>query len=249
MGAASDRAAERWSPMSDRTPPADAGVPAADAAASSSGLLFRLVRLTTSLTAITAYVLLFAGATGATFALVGDGLETLAGTTWSAQVPLYGIGMLSLPAAGFLFLALYDDADLRRPTWPDGHPPLADAWLLVVLAVGVVVTVLPTAAWPTGLRLAGYAAAILGAGVGVPLWLARRCLRRPSWVLGGLAVLLGPVLAVAAFAGLTALRQEPPFVALAVAAAGGVPPYWLARRSPGPDALAALGRLRNRDAG
>lgn len=195
----------------------------------------RALRLVVSLTAVVGYVLLFGAAIGAAGAALGS-----ARAPFGALVPrfLFG-GALLVPTATFLYVALYDDADLTGPRWSEGHPPLADAWLLVLAAVGAMTIALPGTV-PGQFHVLGWAAATVAAYLATPLWLARRCLRRPSWTLGALAVVLAPLVLASAVVVTEVLGLPPdaPWALVALPAAGTALPYGLAYASPGPVPLA-----------
>jgi len=220
---------------------------------SAERLPVRTLRLAISLTAVFGYVVLFGAAVGVLAVLGLDALRWMLVVGGHADARLAVASSLLLPPAAFVYLALYDDADLTRPGWAGNHPPLADAWLLVLGAVGLVTLGFSTPGWPTPLGAAGLAAAGLAGHVALPLWLGRRCLRTPSWLLGGLALLLAPLLPVAGLAAVAVFNHpEIPPRGLAGGAAvvlvGTVVPYAFAAWSPGPHALArraasALGRV------
>lgn len=203
--------------------------------------LVRALRVAVSLVAVLGYALAF----GAALAALGVGIEFLLGsTTGPPAALLFELGLLAVPAATFLFVALYDDADLQRPAWSGDHPPLSDAWLVALATAGVATVALRSSAWHRLVELAGFLAAGIAAYVAVPLWLARRCLRRPSWTLGALSVLLAPLvlaggLVVLALTASPAVASPTGAIAAgAVALVGTAVPYGLAYASPGPDALA-----------
>lgn len=217
--------------------------PADERSTGSEWLPVRSLRVAISLVAVFGYAILF----GAGVGTVGATLESLGGALGHDRIRrLYIGGALALPAATFLFVALYDDADLTLPEWPDGHPPLWDAWLLVLATSGAVTVALSTSAWPELVGLVGWAAAAV-ACLALPFWLARRCLRRPSWTLGGLGLLTAPLVVVAAFLAVAVLEDAGPAFSAVTALVGFTVPYGLAYASPGPHRLAhrlggALGR-------
>lgn len=197
----------------------------------------RSLRFAISLVAVVGYTFVFGAAVGAIGHLVFD-------SVWIAEIEpvvalrIIGGAAMFLPVAAFLYVALYDDADLTRPGWLDGHPPLVDAWILVLGASAIVTVSLShpdgqNALWEFGWVVAGAAAYLA-----LPLWLARRCLRQPSWVLGSMTVLLTPLLLVGAAIATAGLPLERMPVAAAVAVVGSAVPYGLAAASPGPDRLA-----------
>jgi hypothetical protein len=81
------------------------------------GVGVRSLRLAISLTAVFGYALLFGAAVGGAGHLL---LLALDGTVrqMATRIRIVGGAALLLPAAAFLFLALYDGADLARPSWP-----------------------------------------------------------------------------------------------------------------------------------
>jgi hypothetical protein len=83
-------------------------------------------------------------------------------------------GSLLVSPATFLFVALYDDATLSLPAWPERHPPLADAWLLVLAGYGVVALAPSTPEWPWLLQAGGLLAGPVASYLVVPVWLGRR---------------------------------------------------------------------------
>jgi hypothetical protein len=259
----------------DGDPPIDGDAPTGSVAADDAGATLdhervldalrsedppgvRALRLSISTLVVLGFVASLSAAAGGAVALgrwvidagvVGD-------TTMAAEQRLVAGVALLVPAASFLFLALYDDADLRRPSWPDGHPPLADAWLLVLSAYGLVTLALATPGWPWAVRVGGWVAALVAAYGVLPVWLGWRCLAEPNWVLGllaGMAALVIPVGATVVSVALLRNTTGGGAVATAVvlAVAGVAVPYWLATLSPGPVPLsrasaAALGRVRSR---
>lgn len=202
----------------------------------SQGRSVRSFRLGISLTAIFGYVLVFGAAVGAIAIL----LRTLP-SYWIESIDptwVLGAGALLLPGAAFLFVALYDGAELTRPAWLDGHPPLVDVWLLVFGASGVVAIALSGRVNIRVLWDLGWLAAGTTAFLGLPLWLARRCLRRPSWLIGALSLLLAPLLPVGALLATNVLPLHRPGLAVVVALGGTAIPYGLVAASPDPDRLA-----------
>jgi hypothetical protein len=214
---------------------------ALDALQSDDAPRVRALRLSISTLVVLGFVASLSAAAGGVVALgrwvIDAGL--VGDTTMAAEQRLVAGVALLVPAASFLFLALYDDAELRRPAWPDGHPPLVDAWLLVLSAYGLVTLALATPGWPWAVRVGGWVAALLAAYGVVPVWLGWRCLAEPSWVLGllaGLAALVVPVGATAVAVALLQGTTGPGGVAtaLVLALAGVAVPYGFAVLSPGP---------------
>lgn len=234
MPTAYDVAADPRNPMPRRTGPSDESVAAEGRDEPAASRSEWVARAAVSSAAVGGYVLVVGVALAAAGRLVAHVSVPLPG---AGSVPLGVLGLLAMPAAVFLFVALYDDADLRRPTWPDGHPPLADAWLLAVVAFAAVTALLWTPAWPELLRGVAIGALWFVAFALAPVWLARRCLARASWELGTMAVVVTLLLLVwVGVAGVVLPTTTAP-VEVAVAAPGVVAPYWLAARSPGPSVL------------
>lgn len=174
-------------------------------------------------------------------AVLGFGLLTTVLGPWTGQVLL-----LLLPVVTMAYLVLLDGSDVARPSWPDGHPSLVDAWLLAVVAAAAVTVALWTPAWPEILHGVAFGAVWVVAYALAPVWLPRRCLARPNWELGTLAVVVTLLLLLwVGVAGVVLPPTTTP-TEVAVAAPGLVAPYWLAAQLPAPAALGrrAAGALR-----
>lgn len=224
--------------MRDRTR-ARAGRAAGETAApTGQDRLVRALRVAVSLGTVLGFVGSLGVAAGASFVLV---TEVLVGALDAAvRNRLVLAGLVVIPVASVLFVAMFDDADLVAPDWPGPHPPLVDAWLLVALVGTGGLAAFAATDWPEPVRLLGFWGLPLLAYLAVPLWVTRRCLRRPSWVLGALSM-LSALLVVAAGAFTIAAGWVPDgelWAALVVAVVGTVAPLGLASASPGPDALA-----------
>jgi len=226
-------------------------------------LVERAVRVGVSLAAVFGFVLTFGAGAGAVLGLQMQALHAAGVPNFDPVAEeavlfvVYAVHAVVLPVGAFLFLAMYDDADVQRPAWPERHPPASDAWLLVLGAAGLATVALPTPAWPDVLRLAGGVAAGLTCFLALPLWLGRRCLRHPGYLLGALAVLVTPLVAVVGLFAVAMLGAEEPLpgtrllAVASVAAAGVAVPFKFAHWSPGPRPLArriirALGPLVTR---
>lgn len=203
-----------------------------------TGLALRSLRVAISVFAVFGYALAFGAAAAGVAHLLGHA-RSLTGLDTTVALRVGGAGALLIPAAAFLFVALYDDATLTRPVWTDGHPPLVEAWLAAIGAAGFVAVALSGPEGQFPLWELGWFAAGAVAYVALPLWFARRCLRRPSWLLGGLSLLLAPVVAVGAVLATVALPVDEPAIGAVVAVVGTAVPYGLAAASPGPERLAA----------
>lgn len=185
--------------------------------------------------AVLGYALCFGAAVGA----VGTGVTAI-GLDAGVEGRLLALGGLLVPPAAFLFVALHDDATLTRPEWSRGHPPPGDAWLVAMVGLGTAVLVLPPALLPGPLALAGWGAALLAAYAVAPFWLARRCLDRPSWALGGLTLLVAPLVVLVAVIAVGAwFSRASGLVALTAAVVGTTLPYGMAAATPGPDGQVA----------
>lgn len=199
--------------------------------------LFQIpLRLCISLFAVLGYALAFGAAVAAVGHLLGLA-KAATGTETVVALRVVGGGALLIPPAAFLFLALYVDTDLTRPGWPGRHPPLVDAWLFAVGAAGVVAVALTRPDALLALWTLGWLAVGAVAYLALPLWLGRRCLRRPSWTLGVLAAVLALGVQAGGAVATVALPIKQPVVAIAVALVGTAVPYALAYASPGPDRL------------
>lgn len=199
----------------------------------------RALAVVIALVGVAGFAALFGTAVGAVW-LAAETFVVAAGSPLADR--LWFLGLLAVPAAAFLFVTLAADADLERPTWPEGHPPLVDAWLLAFSAAGTVTVAVATPNWPGVIVLAGVAAGLLAAYLLAPLWLARRCLARPRWGPGVATIVAAPlVVAVAGFAvAAPVVEGEAGGIAggLTLLMGGTLLPFGAASVSPGPRPLA-----------
>lgn len=191
-----------------------------------------------SLIAVMGFALLFGVAVGG-FVTTYEFLDATFGGF--VQARLFVTGLALVPATSFLFVALYDDADLVTPGRSGRHPPMVDAWLLALAVFGGVTIGPYTPQWPAIVLRSATAVTLGAAYLLLPFWLARRCLRTPSWALGGLSALTAPLVLIVVAFSLAGewVHGGDPWLALATAVAGTAVPYGLASASPGPQRLAA----------
>lgn len=175
-------------------------------------------------------------------AVVGFGLLTAAasGAEWVERLLI-----LLLPAVTVAYLVLLDGATVGRPTWPDWHPPLADAWLVVAVGYGAFALGLEAYAdpWLADAAPAGWPTLVLAVFVAGPPWFARRCLRPPSWTVAVLGVVVAPMaplfgLLVRRMLGLPFDATDAPMLSAAVAAVAAVVPFTVAALAPDPETVA-----------